>query len=479
MTFKTHKLACLLVVSPLFLAGCNLAPDYQKPDAAIPTALPKGEAYDKAYQQGANGKSAAQVPWQHFVQDTRLQKVIALALANNRDLAQTVADVAAARATYKGEYADQFPEIDAGVSGTREKSSDGQISSSYEATLGLSSYEIDLFGKARNMTKMELETYLSSAETARAAKITLIGETATAWLTLAADKSLLKLAQDTAASAQKTMAISKKRLELGVDSRVDLSSAETTYQSARADVASYQTQVAQDINALNLLVGQSLDAALLPGNLPTDGGWLAQVPAGISSKVLLERPDVLAAEHTLKAANADIGVARAAYFPTLSLTASGGLASSALSDLFSGGASHIWSVAPSATLPIFDWGANSAEVAYTKAERDKDIAAYQYTLQTAFQETADALARRGTIEEQLSAQRALVSAAQKSYDLYFKRYKAGIDSFEDALTYQRTLYSAQQTLISTRLTELSNRVTLYRVLGGGLAGTKDEKPVSQ
>lgn len=469
-----HKTAlALLLAAPLLLAGCNLAPDYQRPAADIPAKLPFGAA-DGQPQQAA---SAAALPWRQFVADSRLQQVIAKALASNRSLKETLADVASARATYKGQYASQFPELDASVSSSRAKTTSGSITSSSEATLGLSSYEIDLFGKARNMSEMELENYLSSSETLRAAQISLIGETANAWLTLAADHSLLKLAEQTAASAQQTMAISQKRLAMGVDSRVDLAGAETTYQSARADVASYKTQVAQDINALNLLAGQPLPAELLPTALADNGQWLSDVPAGLSSDVLLSRPDVLAAEHDLKAANANIGVARAAFFPSLSLTAKGGVGSDALSDLFNG-ASSIWSVAPSLTLPIFDAGANSAQLAYTKAQRDKYLAAYQNAVQTAFKESADALARRTTIEEQLAAQSALVAAAQQSYRLSFKRYQAGIDSFQDALSAQRTLYSAQQGLISTRLTELSNRVTLYRVLGGGLAGTPAEAPAT-
>jgi multidrug efflux system outer membrane protein len=332
----------------------------------------------------------------------------------------------------------------------------------------LSGYEIDLFGKNRSLTEAQLEAYLASAETAKAAKIALIGEIANAWLTLAADKNQLSLAQETAANAQKTMDITNKRLELGVDSRIDVASAQTVYHSARADIASYTTQVAQDLNALRLLVGEQFADNLLPEELPESATLVSDVPAGLASSVLLQRPDVLAAEHDLKSANANIGVARAAFFPSLSLTASGGLASSVLADIFTGGANSIWTIAPSLSLPIFDGGANDANLAYSEAQQRKYLAAYEYAIQSAFAEVADALARRATIQQQLDAQQALVTAASRSYDLSLARYKGGIDSFQNALTAQRTLYGAKQSLISTRQTDLNNRITLYRVLGGGL-----------
>lgn len=450
------------------LAGCSsLAPDYQRPASSVPQSWPQGAAYGQ--QASDPTQTAAALPWKAFIKNERLQKVIALALENNQDLRAALAGVAAARATYREQRAAQLPEIDAGVSGSRSRSlGSSGVSESYEATAGLSSYEVDLFGKTRSLTTAELESYLSSAETAKATRITLIGETASAWLTLASDQSLLKLAQDTAENAQRDVDITRQRLKLGVDSRVDVRNAETTYHSARADIASYTTLVAQDRNALELLVGQTLDPSLLPEGLPEDENWLADVPAGVSSDVLLQRPDVLSAEHDLKAANANIGAARAAFFPSLSLTTTGGLASAALADLFSGGATTIWSLAPSLSLPIFDGGANKAALAYDEAQKDKYVATYKYAVQTAFKEVADALARRGTIADQLSAEKDLMDAAQDSYNLSFDRYKNGVDSYLDALEAQRTLYSAQQTYISTRLTELDNRVTLYRVLGGGL-----------
>ena len=468
---SVRRARLLPLVAALLLAGCTtLAPDYVRPELPLVNELP---AQSGAQAEGLSTQSAAQVPWREFIKDERLQQLTERALNSNRSLRETLADVESARASYRIQRADLFPEIDAGLSGTRSKAS-GEISNAYEAEAGLSSYEIDLFGKNRSLTEAEREAWLATEETARAAQITLIGEIASAWLTLAADRNLLTLAEETAENAQKTLAITRKRVELGVDSRVDLADAETIYHSARVDVASYQTQAEQDINALRLLVGASLDDSLLPEGLPESEQLVSAVPAGLSSTVLLERPDVLSAEHDLKAANANIGAARAAYFPTLSLTATGGVASSVLADVLTGGASSIWTLAPSISLPIFDAGANDANLAYTQAQRDKYLAAYEYAIQSAFAEVADALARRATIQNQLDAQQALVDAAARSYALSFARYQRGVDSFQDALEAQRTLYSAQQTLITTRQTDLENRIALYRVLGGGLAQNASE-----
>jgi multidrug efflux system outer membrane protein len=449
------------------MAGCStLAPDYSRSDIAVANEW-QNEAI--AQNNDLSEQQAKEVPWRDFIVDKRLTQLIELALDNNRSLRQTLADVEAARATYRIQDADLYPQLDAGLSGTRTKSSSGDISTSYEAEASLTSYEIDLFGKNRSLSQAEMETYLASAETAKAAKITLIGEIANAWLTLGTDSHLLRLAEETAANAKVTMEITNKRLELGVDSRIDVASAETTYYSAKADIASYTTQVAQDKNALRLLVGESFADSLLPEVLPDSQTLLTDVPAGLSSNVLLERPDVLAAEHDLKSANANIGAARAAFFPSLSLTASGGLASNVLADIFTGGASSIWTLAPSLSVPIFSAGANDAALAYSEAQQQKYIAAYEYAIQSAFTEVADALARRATIQQQLDAQASLVAASTRSYELSMARYKGGVDSFQTALEAQRTMYSAKQSLISMRYTDLANRITLYRVLGGGLA----------
>jgi multidrug efflux system outer membrane protein len=458
----------------LLLSACSsLTPSTELPAAPVPATWPTGAAYAPA--TGVSIASAAALPWQDFVQDVRLRAVITQALANNRDLRQAAANIASARATYGVQQAAVVPTLTGSVGGSRARSlsntatNDTTTSQSASATVGLSAYEIDLFGKVRSLSQSALETYLATEEGARATRISLIAEIATAWLTLGSDSSRLALAQRTVQSAEQTVTLSRKRLEAGVASRIDLSAAETTYQQARVDVASLTTTVAQDRNALELLVGQPVADAQLPTALPEGDAALTQVSAGLSSSVLLQRPDVRQAEHKLLAANANITAARAAFFPSFKLTASGGLASGALAGLFSGGAASIWSIAPSLSLPIFDGGSRQASLEVVNAQRDLVVAAYEEAVQTSFREVADALARRGTLTDQLQAQTALVAAARSSYQLAEARYRLGVDSYLALQVAQRTLNSAEQTLITTRLTELGNRVTLYRVLGGGLA----------
>lgn len=474
---RKHALTLAAAIS-LALTGCTMAPRYERPAAPVPDAWPTGPAYDPA-QPGE--KTAADLPWREFIRDQKLQKVIEQALATNRDLRSALANIQSARAQYRIQRADLFPKIDGEISGTRQKSfntfgglggADGQRTFEnefYGASVGLSAFEIDLFGRVRSLSNAALQSYLATAEAARATRISLIAETASAYLTLAADNSRYELARRTVESAERTMEVTRKRLEAGVSSRLDVRQAETVYQQARVDLASTTALIAQDRNALELLTGGPVPNELLPGELPETQEWLADVPAGLSSSVLLTRPDVLQAEHQLRSANANIGAARAAFFPRLSLTASTGLASPELSDLFSDGAS-VWSVAPNLVLPIFQGGANVANLAYTKAQRDLYVSQYELAIQTAFKEVADALAVRGTIQDQLSAQRALVDAAADSYQLAEARYTKGVDTFLNALDAQRTLYNAEKSLVSARLSASDNIVTLYRVLGGGLAG---------
>lgn len=467
---KNHLIASSLAV---LLGACNsMAPTYERPATPVPPTWPTGAAYAPA---AAATTTAADIPWQQFVLDDRLRQVIAQALSNSRDLRKTVANIESARAQYRVQRAALLPTVNAGVSGTRARSatSTGDGGSTVQtrttsASVSISSYEIDLFGRVRSLSDAALETYLATEEAGRATRISLIAETASAWLALGADRSKLALAQQTLESARRSMAVTQKRLDSGVASRVDVSQAETVYQQARADLASSTTAVAKDRNALELLTGSPVADALLPTALPaTDGAVLADVPAGLSSDVLLSRPDVLQAEHQLKSANANIGAARAAFFPKLSLTAAGGVASTTLASLLSGGAATVWSLAPAVTLPIFDGGANQANLAYTQAQQSLYVSTYELAVQTAFRETADALALRGTMAEQLSAQAALVDAAADSYRLANARYTSGADTFLNALDSQRTLYTAQQALITIQLSALDNRVTLYRVLGGG------------
>lgn len=455
----------LALIAALTLAGCvNLAPDYQTPAAPLPEQWPAS---------ADTGTASAQLGWQSFFLDARLRQVVGQALANNRDLRVAALNVEKARALYRVQRAELLPSVNASASGTHSRtpastSSTGSATTShqYSAEVGLSAYELDLFGRIRNLSDAALEDYLQLEETRRSTQISLIGEVATAWLTLAADRDLLHLAEETLTSQQASYALQQRSHDLGNTSGLALAQAQTTVESARVDVATYQSQVQQDINALNLLVGGTLSDDLLPDGLDDSSAQLLEIPAGLPSSLLQQRPDVLAAEHGLKAANADIGAARAAFFPTISLTASAGSSSTALSGLFKGG-SGAWSFAPSLSLPIFDGGANRANLDAAKSERDIQLATYEQTLQSAFREVADVLAERSTLRQRLQAQQALTDATARSYQLADVLYRNGASSYLDVLDAQRELYSARQDLISLQLTEQSNRITFYRVLGGG------------
>ena len=456
-----------LLAAFALLGGCiNLAPEYQRPDAPVAEQwLPTG--------QTPAGDAAADIQWQQFFTDSRLARLQSLALANNRDLRLASLNIEKAQAQYRIQRAAALPSIDAGLSGSHSRSP-ASVSSSgsavtshdYSAQLGLSSYELDVFGRVQNLQDEALENYLALGETRRSTQISLVAEVASAWLTLAADNQRLQLAESTLRSQQATYELTQRSHALGGSSGLALAQAQTTVESARGEVAVYASQILQDQNALRLLVGAELPAELLPGNDLQSVALLVQVPAQLPSSLLQRRPDVLAAEHSLKSANIDIGAARAAFFPSISLTANAGSASSALSGLFKAG-SGAWTFAPSVSLPIFDAGANRATLDAAKVEREIQAQTYQQTLQTAFREVADALAVRSTLDQRLAAQQALTDASRKSFELADALYRGGSQSYLEALDAQRSLYSAEQDLITLRLAEQSNRVTLYKVLGGG------------
>ncbi|MBK0001768.1 efflux transporter outer membrane subunit [Erwinia sp. S38] len=449
-----------VIALSMMLAGClSLDPDYQRPAAPVPATWPG---------QNADGSAPAVLSnWQQVMGDSRLKTVVARALASNRDLRKAISDIEQAKALYGEERASLFPTLNAGLTSTRSRTTDAGVTGSAEASGSVSSFEIDLFGHNRSLSRAAKETWLASEFTAQNTRLTLIAETATAWVTLAADNSNLQLAQETMASAGKTLEITQRRQAAGVADGTDMNEAMTVYQSARASVASYQTLVAQDRNALTLLAGESLPDSLLPGPLDKlNDNAIALVPAGVSSSLLLRRPDVQEAEHSLKSANADIGAARANFFPTLSLTSSAGVASGSLSSLFSHGA-NVWSFAPSLSLPLFAGGTNVAALKYAEAEKQGLIAAYEKAIQSGFKDVADALARRATLNEQMDAQREYVAAAQRSLDLSLHGYQAGSGDYLTVLTNQRTLWSAQLELIALQQTDYDNRITLWQSLGGG------------
>ena len=456
-------------VAALALAGCNLAPDYQRPASPVPATLPATGAAESGASVDMTG-----IGWQRFFIDERLRAVIEQALANNRDLRIAVANVEQARARYGIERADLFPNVNGVAGGNLQRLSRPQAAlsggdrsqESWSVDLG-SSWEVDLFGRIRNLSKAALEQFLATQESQAAVRISLIGETATAWLTLAADRERLAIAERTQGAFSRTLDLTRARFDRGMASALEVRQAQTSHDQARSDIAVLKTLVQQDRNALNLLVGAPVDDQLLPQALDQNPATLAVLPDGVDSRILLERPDVKAAEHQLIAANANIGAARAAFFPTISLTGALGTVSGGLSGLFDKGNGN-WSFSPAVSLPLFNAGRNRANLRFSEASRDLAVAQYEKTIQIAFREVADGLARRATIGEQLDAQQSLVAAATDAYRLAEARYKRGADGFLATLDSQRTLFSAQQTLVAARLAQETNLVSLYRASGGGL-----------
>jgi multidrug efflux system outer membrane protein len=457
------------VTLSLALAACDMAPKYVRPDLPVPAATPNGPAYGG--ETGTPAIVPADTAWRDFFTDARLARVIETALANNRDLRVAVANVEQARAQYKVQRADLLPTVAAGGTATYQDQPFSQAGSGrtdiYQAQVGISAWEIDLFGRVRNLSKAAQEQYFASVETRNAAQTSLIAETANAWLVMAADQERLRIARDLESAFGKTLALTRARFDKGVASELEVRQAQTSYDQARSDIAEATTLVAQDQNALNLLAGTTVPAADLPEALPEAGATIDNLPANIASDVLLRRPDIASAEHQLRSANANIGAARAAFFPNISLTAAFGSLSLGLSNLFGSG-TDFWSVAPSASVPIFDFGRNQGNLRYAKATYDAMLATYEKSVQTGFREVADALARRGTMTQQMEAQTSLRDSARVAYTLSDARFRSGIDSFLTSLDSQRSLYSAEQTLLSTRLTRATNMVELYRAMGGGL-----------
>jgi multidrug efflux system outer membrane protein len=449
------------------LTACSLAPPYARPETPVPPSWPVGDAYLRSSEA-----TLPAVRYQDIFRDQRLQAIIAQALTNNRDLRVAAANIAIARGQYRIQRAELLPEVDASAGVTARNggstgttTTGGGTRTSFDASVGITSFEIDLFGRIRSLTSAAQNRYFATEAAARATRLTLIGDIADAWLAYGSDKSLLKIAQDTATSAAKSVDLTRKRLDGGIAPRTDLRQAELVLDTAKADLAQQATALAQDVNALQLLVGAPVDPSLLPNSIDEAAATVAELPAGLDSSILLRRPDVVEAEYQLRAANADIGAARAELFPKISLTGLIGFASNALGALFAGGAFN-WQAGASAGYPIFRAGAGRANVAISQAQRDAALATYEKSIQTAFREVADALARRGTITDQLTATRDLQAAAADNYKLSDARYRGGIDSFLQSLDAQRSLYSAQRTLVTTQLTRASNLVTLYRVLGG-------------
>jgi multidrug efflux system outer membrane protein len=475
-----RRSTCLLAVVATLLGACTLEPHYHRPPAPVP-ALEGGTA---------GGTVAADIGWREFFPDPQLQQLVALALTNNRDLRVAALNVQSAQAQYRIQHAPLFPTVDAsaveqvqhiplgvleaefpsaaaGGAGGGPLPSGGITVRTYDVGVGFTNYELDLFGRIRSLSHAALQQYFSSGETRRSVQLTLVAEVATAYVAVLADQTLLDITRDTLKSQEESYALTQKMFNGGTTTELALRQAESTVDTARANLAQYNRQLAQDRDALQLLLGAPIpDGIDFSGGLDR-GNMVAELEEGIPSDVLVRRPDVLAAEHQLMAANAEIGAARAAFLPAISLTGNFGTESTQLSGLFKGG-SRAWTFSPQISVPIFAGGANVANLQATKLARDTAVAQYEKAIQTAFREVADALVARGTLDEQLAAQQALVTASQKAYRLADMRYRGGVDSYLSALDAQRTLYGAQQQLQTVRLLRLQNLVTLYKALGGGL-----------
>ena len=437
-----------------------MEPAYVRPDPAIPASWPVGDPYLAQAEVGL-----PVLTYQQVFTDPRLRTLIGEALANNRDLMVAASNIAAAREQYHIQRAQLLPTVNAGAGVTVSGDKSGDVKADYNAGIQVPSFELDLFGRVRSLTHVQLERYLATEAGARATRLTLVANVATAWLDYASDSSLRLIAEQTVASAQKSVQLTRLRLQGGVAPRTDLDQAEQILATAQADVARQRTAAAQDVNALQLLVGAPIDPGLLAGSIDEAFGKIAPVPAGLDSYVLLRRPDVVQAEYELRAANAQIGAARAALFPRITLTGLLGFASSALLKLFTGGAFG-WSAGADATYTIFQSGAGHANLRLSQAQRNAAVATYQRTIQAAFRDVADALARRGTMNDEIAARQRNQAAAADNYTLTEARYREGIDPFLTVLVAQRSYYSAQQSMVQTKLTAAQNIADVYQSIGG-------------
>jgi multidrug efflux system outer membrane protein len=460
-----------LLLLSLVLSGCSLAPNYQRPATPVATAWSDPATANPA--EGASSTPTAEVGWREFFTDPRLQRLIAVALEHNRDLRVAALNLDRIRALYDIQRTALIPSVSATANGTRQLqpadlSSSGapRTSASYRVGLAVTAYEVDLFGRVASLRDQVLEQYLATDEARRSVQLTLVAAVATQYLTVVSLDEQLALARQTHAAVKASFDINRASYDAGVASELDLRTAEAQLQTARANLALYTRQRAQAENALNLLLGHAPPADLPAPAALAAQNLLADLPAGLPSDLLQRRPDILRAEHTLKAANANIGIARAAFFPSITLTAFGGTSSAQLDGLFKDG-SGAWSFTPQITLPLFAAGRNRANLKVSQIEKDLEVARYEQSIQTAFREVSDTLIARTTLDEQLAAQTALVSAQQSRFDLTDLRYRNGADSYLVVLLAQQDLYAAQQALIQTRLTRLANLITLYKALGGG------------
>jgi multidrug efflux system outer membrane protein len=462
MKLKTLSLSALAV---LILSACQLAPEQQAIELPVPQ--------NYALASGDSGVKAAELHWQQFFSNPKLQQLIELSLANNKDLQIAALNVQRVRALYQIEDSALYPSLDLNASGTRQRlpadltgTGNAQINQQYSATVGITSYELDFWGKVRNQSEQALQQLYSTEQAQLSSQISLVAELANAWLTYAADQQLLELAAHTLHSQQKTLELTEQSYNLGAASALTLQQVKSTVATAKVDIARYQRLLQRDKNALDLLTGSQVADDLLPDQPLSKILQLPELPAGLPSDLLQQRPDLKAAEHDLLAANANIGIAKAAFFPSISLTANAGSASAELDNLFKSG-SGSWSFMPSVNLPIFNMGRTQANLEVAEAQQQVALVTYQQKIQQAFREVSDGLADREGYAAQLQAQQDLANSNQQSFLLSEARFKQGADSYLQVLDAQRSWYSAQQQLISGQQALLASQISLYKVLGGG------------
>jgi len=451
----------------MMLAGCmSLAPKYERPAAPVAEAFPELAKPASAPAAQVANEAPAAIAWQRFFPDARLRGLIEQALSNNRDLRVSIANIEQARAQYRISRADRLPTVGLGISGSRQTTGEDQpIDSFYQSGFSVSAFELDLFGRVRNLSEAALAQFLATEEARKSAQISLISSVANVYLQLLADEELLGITQQTLGTRQESLRLTQLRFDNGVASRFELQQARSLVETALATLAAQQRQRAQSLNLLTLLVGTPVPPTAAAG-ATLASTELSDLPAGLPSDLLANRPDIRAAEQQLIAANANIGAARANFFPRITLTGSVGSASTELSGLFKSG-TYGWSFAPQAILPIFDYGRNTAVLGSARAGRDIAVAQYERSIQTAFREVADALAGQSTFSEQLRAQRAVAEAEADRFNLADLRYRNGAASYLELLDAQRALFQAQQAAVQANLQRLQNQVTLYSVLGGG------------
>ncbi len=462
-----------LAAAALLLSGCSFIPTYERPEAPVPGT------YQAGSQAPAGAAAAATVPWKDYFADPRLQTLIGAALANNRDLRVAALNIEQARAQFQIRRADQFPGVGLGVNASRGPSAtNGDLTNSFSVGLAVSAWEIDFFGRIASLKEQALAQYLASEEGRNAAQVSLVAAVANGWLTLLADEELLNLSRRTLTSREESVRLTRLRLDAGVASELDFRQAESLTQAARATLAQQQRQRALDENALALLLGQPVPAdilASLAGGTLANATAMAALPSGLPSELLTQRPDIRQAEQQLIAANANIGAARAAFFPRIALTAQAGTASGELSGLFKSG-SWGFTLAPSLLLPIFDAGRNQANLDSSQASRSIAVAQYEKAIQTAFREVSDALAGQSTLAEQSEALQRQAQAEEARLRLSDLRYRNGVSSYLDLLDAERSLFATQQGAVQVRLAQLQNQVLLYKALGGG--GTAETIPAA-